>query len=194
MKQHGSLDTRLGPSNIGFTVLSPKVLPGCGRVSGRGAHLACLPRIYRGYETKYSAHPGNRDTTKTSGMGYCCPTILRRSTPFRSASGNARGCSTLLDSVSRDRAGKLPKLTLSYKMPLKKLLPMDERPYYPTLVRRRSSFPAAQQLDADVGTQGAATSCSLCLDPREVCLLLSGQLENGSSYYQRCPHCQGRAI
>jgi len=69
MKQHGSLDTRLGPSNIGFTVLSPKVLPGCGRVSGRGAHLACLPRIYRGYETKYSAHPGNRDTTKTSGMG-----------------------------------------------------------------------------------------------------------------------------
>lgn len=64
---------------------------------------------------------------------------------------------------------------------------MDERPYYPTLVRGRSSLPAAQQLDADVGTQGAATSCPLCLDPREGRLLWSGQPENGSPCTKDAP-------
>src|SRR4030042_3325997 len=71
MKQHGSLDIRPGLSNIGFTVLSQKVLSGCGRVSGLGARLACLPRICRGYETRDSALQGNRGTTKTSGLGNC---------------------------------------------------------------------------------------------------------------------------
>ena len=119
MKQHDSSDTRPGPSNIGFTVSSPKVLSGYGRVSGRGARPGCLPRIYRGYETISSALPGSRDTAKTSGMGYCCPTILRRSTPFRSAYANARGCSTDLDSVSRDRAANLAKPSLNCRTPLK---------------------------------------------------------------------------
>ena len=40
--------------------------------------------------------------------------------------------------------------------------------------------------------QGAATSCPLCLDPREGRLLWSGQPENGSPCYQRCSHLQQR--
>ncbi len=92
--QHVCSDTRPEPSNIGFIVSFPMGLPGCGRVTGRGVRVGYLPRIYRSYETNFGALPGNWDTAKISGMGSYYRTILPRSTPHRSAYGNARDCST----------------------------------------------------------------------------------------------------
>ena len=194
MMQHVCSDTRPEPSNIGFIVSSPMGLPDCGRVIGRDARVACLPRIYKSCETSYSALPGTWDMTIISGTGSYYHTILRRSTLFRSASGNARGCSTNLDSASRDRVANPAKPTPNCRSPLKKLLPMDERPRHPALVRGRSTFPAAQQPDTDVGTQGTAAPRALAFVPRQSGLLRGTRPQNGKTADQRSPHLQRRDL
>jgi len=180
--------------STGFTGLSLTDLTGCGKVIGQGDRDASLLRSCRSYERKFSALPGNLDTTKTSGMGYCCLTTLRRNTPFHSVFGSVRGYSTSLDLVSRGHAGRLAKPILFCRKPLKKLLPMDERPCNPTLVRGRSPFPAAQQSDQDVGTQGTTAPRTLAFGPRQSRLLWSAQLENRVSGYQGGAHFQCRDL
>jgi len=192
--RHGFSDTHPGQSNTGFTDSSPTGLPGCGRATGRGDRGAFLPRNCRSYETKSSALPGNWDTTKTSGMVCCCLTTLPRTTPFHSVCGNAKGYSTSLDSVSRGRAGRPAKPTLSCRKPSKKLLPMDERPHHPALVRGRSPFPAAQQPDKDVGPEGTTASRALAFGPSQSGLLRGTQLENWLSHHQGGSHFQCRDL
>ena len=135
MMQRVCSDTRPEPSNIRFIVSSPMGLPDCGRVIGRDDQVACLPRIYKSCETSSSALPGTWDTAKTSGTGSYYHTILRRSTLSRSAYGNARGCSTNLDSVFKDRVANPAKPIPNCRTPLKKLLPVAERPQHSALVR-----------------------------------------------------------
>lgn len=190
MMQHICSDTRPEPSNIGFIVSSPMGLLACGRVIGRDARVVCLLRIYKSCETSSSALPGTWDTAKTSGMGSYYRTILRRSTLFRSAYGNARGCSTSLDSVSKDRVANPAKLTPNCRRPLKKLLPVAERPQHPALVRGRSPFPATQQSDTNVGAQRAAAPRALTFVPRQSGLLRGTQPQNGETADQRSLHLQ----
>jgi hypothetical protein len=194
MMQHVCSDTRPEPSNIGFIVSSPTGLPDCGMVIGRDARVVCLPRIYKSYETNSSALPGTWDTAKISGMGSYYRTTLRRSTLFRSVYGNARGCSTSLDSVSKDRVASPAKLTPNCRSHLKKLLPVAERPRHPALVRGRSPFPAAQQSDTNVGSQRAATPCALAFVPRQSGLLRGTRPQNGKTAGQRSPHLQRRDL
>jgi hypothetical protein len=186
----GCSDTLPGPSNIGFIVSSPMDLPACGKVSGPGARDGYPPQIYKSYKTSSDAPPETWDTARTSGTGSYCHTILQKSTPLRSVYGNARGCSTNLDSVSRDRGANPAKPILRCMMPLKKLLPMAERPQHPALVRGRSPFPAAQQSGADVGAQGKAASRTLALRPRQSGLLRGTRPQNGEAPDQRSPHFQ----
>jgi len=192
--RHGFSDTLPGLLSTGFIGLSPVAWPGCGKGIGRAAPTALFPQMSRSCETKYSALPENWDTSKTSGMACCCLTTWKRTIPFRSVYDNAKGCSTSLGFPSKDPDDRLMKPTPSSRRLLKKLPRVAEGPQYPALVRRRSSFPAAQQLDTDVGTQGSTASCSLCVDPREGWLLWSGQFENGGSSHQRCPHFQRRDL
>lgn len=192
MMLHVCSDTRPEPSNIGFIVSSPMGLPDCGRVIGRGVRVACLPRIYTSYETRSSALPGTWDTAKTSGTGSYYHTILRRSTLFRSAYGNARDCSINLDSVSKDRVANPAKPTLRCRTPLKKLLPVAERPQHPALVRGRSTFPTAQQPDKDVGAQRKAATRALAFVPRQSGLLRGARSQNGETADQRSLHLQRR--
>ena len=194
MMQHVCLDTRPEPSNIGFIVSSPMGLPDCGRVIGRGAQVACLPRIYKSCETSSSALPGTWDTAKTSGTGSYYRTILLRSTLFRSAYGNARGCSTSLDSASKDRVANPAKLTPNCRRPLKKLLPVAERPQHPALVRGRSPFPTTQQSDTNVGAQRAAAPHALAFVPRQSRFLRGTRPQNGETADQRSHDFQRRDL
>ena len=194
MMQHVCSDIRPEPSNIGFIVSSPMGLSDCGRVIGRDAQVACLPRIYKSCETNSGALPGTWDTAKTSGTGSYYHTILRRSTQFRSAYGNARGCSTNLDSVSKDRVANPAKPTPNCRRSLKKLLPVAERPQHPALVRGRSPFPTTQQSDTNVGAQRATAPCALALVPRQSGLLRGTRPQNGETADQRSPHLQRRDL
>lgn len=194
MIQHVCSDTRPEPLNIGFIASSPMGLPDCGRVIERDARVACLPRIYKNCETNSGVLPGIWDMTIISGTGSYYHTILRRSTLFRSAYGNARGCSTNLVSVSKDRVANLAKPTPNCRRPLKKLLPVVERPQHPALVRRRSPFPAAQQSDTNVGAQRAAAPRALAFVPRQSGLLRGTRPQNGEAADQRSPYLQRRDL
>src|SRR4030043_1394181 len=119
MTQHGFSGIHPGQLSTGFTGLSLTDLMGCGKVIGQGDRDVSLLRRRRSYERKLSAPPGNRDTTKTSGMGGCCLTPLRRNTPFHSVFGSVRGCSTSLDLVSRGHAGRLAKPILFFVTTIK---------------------------------------------------------------------------
>jgi len=160
----------------------------------RDVQVACLPRIYRGYSKNSGAHPGIWDTTKTSGMGSYYHTIWQRSTPLRSVCGSARDCSINSDSVSRDHVESLAKLILRCRMPLKKLLPMEERPRCPALGRGRSPFPTAHEPDTDVGTQGTAAPCALPLVPRQSGLLRRTRPQNRETPHQRSSYLQRRNL
>jgi hypothetical protein len=192
--QRGCSYTRLELLNIGFIVSSPVGLPGCGKVIGRGARAACLLQIYGSCGMISGALPGNWDMAKTSGMVSYYRTIWRSGTPLRSAYGNPRGCSTNLDSVSRDPVANLAKQTLKCKTPLKKLLQMDERPHNPALVRGRSPFPAAQQFDTNVGAQGKAAPCALAFVPRQSGILWSARPQNRETADQRSSYFQCRYL
>jgi hypothetical protein len=190
MTRHGFSGTRPGQSNIGFTGLSLMGSPGYGRANEQGVRVGSLPQSCRSWEMKSSGLPGNWDTTKTSGMVCCCLITLRRTTPFHSVCGNAKGYSTNLDLVSRGLDARPAKPIHSSGRPSKKLLPMDERPHHPALVRGRSPFPAAQQPDKDVGAEGTTASCALAFSSSQSGLLRGAQLENwmpadqGSSNFQ----------
>ncbi len=187
---HGFSDTHPGQSNTGFTGSSLTGSPGYGRANEQGVRVGFLSQSCRSWEMKFGGLPGNWDTTKTSGMVCCCLTTLRRTTPFPSVCGNAKGYSTSLDLVSRGRDVRPAKPTLSSRRPSKKLLPVDERPHHPALVRGRSPFPAARQPDKDVGPEGTAASCALAFSSSQSGLLRGAQLENwmptdqGSSHFQ----------
>ena len=71
---------------------------------------------------------------------------------------------------------------------------MDERPHHPALVRGRSPFPAAQQLDKDVGPKGTATSCALAFSSSQSGLLWGTQSENRQSSHSRGSHFQCRDL
>ena len=192
--RHGFSDTHLGQSNTGFAGSFPRGLPGYGRVIGRGDRVASLPRSYRSCGTRTSSLPENLDTTKTSGTVCCCLTTLRRVTLFHSVYGSAKGYFTSLDLDSRDRAERLAKPILLCRKPSKKLLPMDERPHYPALVRGRSPFPAIQQPDKVVGTQGSTTARALAFSPQQSGLLWSAQFEKWISSHQGGAHFQCRDL
>src|SRR4030042_5542534 len=194
MKPHGCLDTLPEPSNTGFIVASPMDLLDCGRVTGRDVLVAYPPQIYTSYETSSRVHPETWDTSKTSGMGYYYHTILPKNTLFRSAYANARGCSTNLDSASRDLAANRVRPILNYRISLKKLLPVDERPRYPAVVRGRSPFPTARQPDTNVGAQGTAAPSARALVPRQSGLLRSTRSQDREIAGQRSSHFQRRDI
>ena len=194
MMQRVSSDTRPEPSNIGFIVSSPMGLPDCGRVIEQDARGACLTRIYRNCEMRSGALPGTWESAKTSGTASYYHTILRRSIPLRSAYGNARGCSTNLDSVSKDHVASPVKPTPNCRKPLKKLLPVAESPQHPALVRGRSPFPATQQSDTNVGAQRTAAPRALALVPRQSGLLRGTRPQNGRAADQRGPHLQRRDL
>ena len=188
--RHGFSDTHPGQSNTGSTGSSLTGSPGYGRANEQGVRVGFLSQSCRSWELKFGGLPGNWDTTKTSGMVCCCLITLRRITPFHSVSGNAKGYSTSLDSVSRGLDARPAKPTHSSRRPSKKLLPMDERSHHPALVRGRGPFPAAQQPDKNVGPEGTATSCALAFSSSQSWLLRGAQLENrmptdqGSSHFQ----------
>ena len=187
---HGFSDTHPGQLNTGSTGSSLTGSPGYGRANEQDVRGAFLPQSCRSWEMKFGSLLGNWDMTKTCGMVCCCLITLRRTTPFHSVCGNAKGYSTSLGSVSRGLDARPAKPTHSSRKPSKKLLPMDERPHHPALVRRRSPFPEAQQPDKDVGPEGTATSCALAFSSSQSGLLRGAQFENrmptdqGSSHFQ----------
>jgi len=192
--RHGFSDTHPGQSNTGFTGSSQTGSLGYGRANEQGVRVGFLSQSCRSWEMKFGGLPGNWDTTKTSGMVCCCLTTLRRTIPFPSVCGNAKGYSTSLDLVSRGRDVRPAKPTLSSRRPSKKLLPMDERSHHPALVRGRSPFPAAQQPDKDVGAKGTTAPCALAFGTPQSGLLRGAQLENWMSPHQGSSHFQCRDL
>ena len=128
--------------------------------------------------------------TKTCGMDCCCLTILFKNTPFHLVSGNVRGSSTNSVSASRDLAVKPVKLMAPGRRPLKKLLPVNARPYHSAVVRGRSPFSTPQQFDANVGSQRATTPRNLAFGPSQSRLFRCAQPENRSTRDSRSTHFQ----
>jgi len=192
--RHGFSGTRPGQSNTGSTGSSLTGLLGYGRANEQGVRVGFLCQSCRSWEMKFSGLPENWDTTKTSGMVCCCLITLRRTTPFHSVCGNAKGYSTSLDLVSRGRDARPAKPIRSSRRPSKKLLPMDERPHHPALVRGRGPFPAAQQPDKDVGPEGTATLRALAFGSSQSGLLWGTQFENRLSPHTRGSHFQCRDL
>jgi len=142
----------------------------------------------------YVALPWTWDTAKTRETESYCHTLLKGSTPLRSVYGNARGCPTNLDSFSIDRVANLAKLIPNYRMPLKKLLPVDERPRRPALLRGRGPLTEAQQSDTDVGAQGTTATRALPSRSRQSRLLRGTLPQNGGTADQRSSHFQHRDL
>ena len=95
-----------------------------------------------------------------------------------------------LQRPSRQPSEAKPELQNAFK----KLLPMDERPLHPALVRGRSPFPATQQSHTNVGAQGTAASRALALLPRQSGLLRDTRPQNRNSPLQRSFHFQCRDL
>ena len=193
-KLHASTDSRQGPLNIGFTGFSPTALLDYGKGSAQVAPVGFLPQSSKGYETKYGVPPENWDMTKTCGMVCCCLTISKSITLSPSVCDNVKGCSISSDLPYKGLADRLVRPILYSRRHSKKLLPMDERPQYSALVRRRSPFPTTQQFDTDVGPQGSTTSRVICLNSSEGGLLRGTQPENRLSTNQSSPHIQCRDL
>ena len=134
MKQHASAETRPEPLNIGLIGLSVTALPDCGKGIARDAPVGFLPRTRRDCERRYGSLQGNWDTIKTCGMVCSSLTISGYIMLFPSVCGNVKGYFTSWDSPCKGPAVRLVRLILSDRRPLKKLLPMDERPRYSALV------------------------------------------------------------
>jgi len=170
-----------GPLNIGSSGLLLKGSPVCWTGTIRDAQPDCRLKAWLNCAKKSVVLLENWDTTKTCGTDCCSLTILPRNTPYRLASGNARGSFTNSVSVSRDLAAKPVKLMAPNRMPLKKLLPVNTRPVCSTLVRGRSPFSTSQQLDENVGAQRPPTSSSFTFSPSQSGLFRSAQSQNRSA-------------
>ena len=152
-------------SNIGSSGLLLKDSPVCWMETIRDAQPGCRPAIWPNCAQISVVHPENWGMTRTCGTDCCCLTILLITTPYRLVSGNARGSFINSVSVSKDPIAKPVKLMVPIKRPLKKLLPVNARPYNSTVVRGRSPFSTPQQADANVGTKRATISCNLISPP-----------------------------
>ncbi len=152
-----------------------------------------LPK-YKDYEKNYGVSPETWVMTKTFGTACYCHTIWKRTSPYRSVCGNAKGSSIRWDLVSRDLVVKLAKPIFSSKKPLKKLLRVDERPHDPALVRGRSPFPATQQLDKNVGSKRTTATRTLTFGPPQSRFFRGTQPKNRLSSYARGCHFQFRDL
>jgi hypothetical protein len=180
--------------NTGLKDWLPMVLTDFGTESILADLAVFQLRKSKDYEKNYSVLPEIRVMTKTCGMACSCRTTWKRTTPYRSAYGNAKDYSIRWDLVSRDRAVRLAKPILSSKRPLKKLLRVDERPRCATLVRGRSPFPAAQQPDKDVGSKRKSATCALTFGPSQSGFLRGTQSENRQSPDKRGSYFQCRDL
>src|SRR4030043_853332 len=133
--RHGFSGTRPEQSNTGSTDSSLTGLPDYWMANGQGVRVDFLYKRCRSWGKNFCGLPENWDTIKTFGMACCCLITLRRIIPFHTVFDNAKGYSTSLDLVSRGRDARPAKPIRFSKWPLKKLLPMDERPHHPALVR-----------------------------------------------------------
>jgi len=165
-------------------------LTGCWMETILDAQPGCLLKTWLNCAKISVAIPENWDTTKTCGTDCCCLTILPKNTPYRLASGSARGSFTNSVSVSKDLAAKPAKLMAPGRRPLKKLLPVNARSDYSTLVRGRSPFSTPQQSDENVGAQRPATSRYFAFGPSQSRLFRGAQFENGSAYDPGSSHFQ----
>ena len=151
-------------------------------------------RKNKDYEKNYGVLPEIRVMTKTCGMACYCRTTWKRTTPYRSAYGNAKDYFIRWDLASRDLAARLAKPILSSRRPLKKLLRVDERPHCPALVRGRSPFPATQQSDKNVGSKRTAASRTLAFSPSQSGFLRGTQSENRQPPDKRGAYFQFRDL
>jgi hypothetical protein len=181
MTRLACMETLREPLNIGSSGLLLKGSPVCWMETILDVQLGCLPVTWLNCAKISVALPENWDTTKTCGTDCCSLTILPKNTPYRLASGNARGSFTNSGSVSRDLAAKPAKLMAPNRRPLKKLLPVNTRPDCSTLVRGRSPFSTPQQSDENVGAQRPPTSRSFALSPSQSGLFRSTQSQNRSA-------------
>ena len=177
-------------SNIGSGGLLLKDSPVCWMGTIRDAQPGCRPAIWPNCAKISAVHPENWDMTRTCGTDCCCLTILLITTPYRLVSGNARGSFINSVSVSKDPVAKPVKLMVPIKRPLKKLLPVNARPYNSTVVRGRSPFSTPQQFDENVGAQRSTTSRTLTFDPSQSRVFRSAQFENRPTCDVRSSHFQ----
>src|SRR5208283_3550930 len=176
--------------NIGSNGLLLKAFPVCWMETILDAQPVCLSTSWLICAKISVVIPENWAMTKTCGMDCCFLTILVKNTPFHLGSGNARGSFINSASASSDLAVKPVKRMAPGRRPLKKLLPVNARPYHSTVVRGRSPFSTPQQFDANVGAQRSTTSRNLAFGPSQSGLFRSAQSENRSTRDSRSTHFQ----
>ena len=194
MKRHVLLGFHLELSSTGLTGWLPTDLTGCGIENIPDDLAAFLPRECKDYEKNYGVLPEISVTTKTCGTAYYYRITWKRTTPYRLVYDNAKDYSIRWDSVCKGLVARLVKPVLRSRRHLKKLLQVDERPHDTALVRGRSPFPAAQQLDKDVGSSRTTATRTLTFGPPKSRFFRSTQSKNRLSSHARSNYFQFRDI
>src|SRR5512139_2911740 len=183
MTQLACMEILREPLHIGYGNLPLAVSTLCWRGTIPDVQLNSLLFNWQDCAKISVVRPEKWDTTKTCGTGCSCLITLIKIIPSPLVLDNAKGSSTNLALVSRGLVAKLLKPTPISRKPLKKLLPIDARPYRSSLVRGRSSFSTPHQPDKNVGTNRRTTSRPLAFVPSQSRLLRRTQFENRSPSY-----------